>query len=320
MAANAQERVEVPTTYEAGHFYAAPLLANGRAMRLVADTAGAGGGGRYVLARAATDQLGIHVVACKTDGDVENVATPTFQAGHGLPMNAGTPCDAPTMVSSHLVAIDHEDGQLGAGYWPGHVWTFDYPAQKLWLESRRWHPAVDAHRIELGFNHNDQGHPVGGFARIPIRVDGETLPMLMDTGATGHPTTAGKIAYDELNASGIGVTSYITTSQLDRWHKAHPDWRVIDAGDDLLGHPWRLIEVPHVDVGEWSVNAVWFTERSDAAFGEENGGMATYTDGPVSGALGANVYRHFRMTIDYPHGVAYLGCATGCRASTNSVN
>lgn len=316
--ASAQDREQLPTVYEAGHFYVTPTLANGHALRLVADTAGAGGAGRFVLDRSSAKRLGIAIDACKDGEESDDVGKPTYRRGKGIPMNAGLPCDAPALVYD-LAKADREDGQLGTGYWAGHVWTFDYPAQTLWLEPSSWHPAPGMHRLALGFPRDAHGKTVGGFARIFIRVAGETLPMLLDTGATGHPTVAGRIAYDEVTATGIGVTSYLTHAQLERWHAAHPQWRVIADGDDLRGNS-RLIEVPRVVVGDWSVGPVWFTERPDAAFGDKDGGMASYTDGPVSGALGANVYRHFRMTIDYPEGNAYLACVTGCHAVTDKAH
>ena len=317
--ASAQDRVEMPTAYEAGHFYATPVLENGHSMRLIADTAGAGGSGWFVLDRAAAQRLGIPVESCKALGETFAVAKPiAFQNGKSLPAHNDTPCDAPALVSNHLEPADREDGQLGAGYWPGHVWTFDYPAHKLWLEPAHWRPDTTMHRVHLGVNRDEAGHPVGGFARITMRVDGVDLPMLLDTGATAHPSAAGKISQRELTASGFGVTSYITRSQLDQWHARHPDWRVIANGDDLGGHGERLIEVPTVEVGGWRVASVWFTERPDVAFDDHPGGMASFTDGPVSGALGANVYRHFRMTIDYPDGVAFLACVTDCHAANSN--
>ena len=37
-------------------------------------------------------------------------------------------------------------------------------------------------------------------------------------------------------------------------------------------------------------------------------------DKPVEGTVGANVFQHFVMTIDYPHATAWFRCVTGCKA------
>lgn len=317
--ANAQQRVEVPTAYEAGHFYATPTLQDGRSLRLVVDTGGGGGGGLFVFNREAVVRLGLATKPCTLDGQNADVVGPLpYQPGRNLPVQNKTPCDAPALVIRGGADIEREDGQLGAGYLPGHVWTFDYPARKLWLEPGNWRPAQGMHRVPLGFPRDDKGVPLDGFARIAVDVGGETIHLLLDTGATAHPSDAGKAAGTEVTAKGVGVTSYITTSQLERWHKAHPEWRVIAGGDDLMPVKggMRLIEVPSLVVGAWRVGPIWFTERPDESFSTAPGHMGSFMEGPIVGALGGNVYRHFRMTLDYPGANAWLACAQGCSAAS----
>jgi len=58
--------------------------------------------------------------------------------------------------------------------------------------------------------------------------------MLLDTGATSYPTpTAARISGTP-TVQGEGVTSYITTGTLERWHKTHPDWRVVENADNKV--------------------------------------------------------------------------------------
>ena len=136
--------------------------------------------------------------------------------------------------------------------------------------------------------------------------------MLLDTGATSYPTpTAARISGTP-TVQGEGVTSYITTGTLERWHKTHPDWRVVENADNkVAARPLRrIIEVPEVEIADWSVRPVWFTEQPDNAFHEY---MAQMMDKPTEGAVGANVFRHFVMTIDYPREAAYFRCVSGCK-------
>jgi len=315
--ANAEQRVEVPTTYEAGHFYATPTLANGQKLRLLVDTGGGGISGWLVLSKAVVGRAGLQTRSCTLDGESFDVVTALdYRPGQGLPVLGSGPCDAPGLVVPYP-SLDQVDGQLGAGYLPGHVWTFDYPAQKLWLEPATWQPSSAMHRVALGFPHNDKGEVARGFGRIAARIGDETFQFLLDTGATSHPTQAGK-AVEEVAANGVGVTSYITTSQLDHWHRAHPQWRVVTEGDDVMSAKFgsrRLIEVPNLTVGAWTVGPIWFTERPDANFDTAPGHMSSFMDAPIAGALGGNVFQHFRMTIDYPHANAWLACVKGCKAA-----
>jgi hypothetical protein len=305
-------RVVLPTRYEAGHFYAVPRTPDGQALKLLVDTGGGGSGGMYWITRAAATRLHLQTRNCTLDGQTVTVARPpAYAAGHGLPPPLDGPCGASLMVNPGDYVVD---GQIGAGYLPGRVWTFDYPARRLVLEGAGWRPDPASHPTALGFPRDAGGKPQTGFARITIRIDGQPLDMLLDTGATAHPTAAGKKASGTPTVGDYGVASYITTSMFERWHHAHPRWRVVDKGDDLFGaaHTTRLIEVPRVDIADWSTGPVWFTERPDRAFHDF---MSSMMDKRVEGAVGGNVFGHFAMTLDYPAAKAYFRCVAGCTAS-----
>jgi hypothetical protein len=96
------------------------------------------------------------------------------------------------------------------------------------------------------------------------------------------------------------ATCFISTRLFDCWHKAHPDWRVIKKGCELSHED--LIEVPEVEVAGLRSGPVWFTRRSEGNYVW----MSSFMDAPISASIGGNVFRHFRLTIDYPHAVAYL--------------
>jgi predicted aspartyl protease len=302
----------VPTTFEAGHFYAVPETLKGQRLKLLVDTGGGGFGGMYWITKAAAHRLQLKTTTC-TIGKRKHTVSPLphYQPGRALPSPLPGPCGKAMLVFDTYDV----DGQTGAGYLPGRVWTFDYPARRLSLEGAAWQPDPAAHATTLGFPRGADGQPDSGMARIVIRVDGQPLNMLLDTGATARPTAAGEKASHTPTVNGEGVTSYITTSMLDRWHKAHPHWRVVSKGDNALAPRFmaRLIEVPKVEIAGWSVGPVWFTERPNAAF---HGFMASMMDKTPEGAVGANVFKHFVMTIDYPHSTAYFRCVHGCKAAT----
>ncbi len=311
----AGERWQIPTLYEAGHFYAVPETVAGRRLRLLVDTGGAGGGGRYVINERAAQRLGLKVMPCGIDDDrVDVVAVIPYRDGKSLPASTHRLCNAVALVSKQFDLDSGDDGALGAGYLPGHLWTFDYPGERLWLEPASWQPDAGAHPTVLGFQVNRHGDLATGFSRIAIEVDAQPVDLLLDTGATAKPTVTGEQASGTPTVHGIGVTSYITTSAFDRWHQRHPEWRVVDDGDDLLTgkRSARLIEVPEITVAGWNIGPAWFTERPDAAFREF---MSQWMDRPIDGSLGANVFANFVMTLDYPGRAAWFACARNCHAA-----
>ena len=316
--ADTSSRQLVPTSYEAGHFYAVGTTIGGKTLRLLVDSGGAGGSGLYVIDPAAASRLGLKTSRCTLGTEQFDVVTTiSFATGKGWPKSADTPCGATAAVVSGIGEATRADGIIGAGYLPRHVWTFDYPARQLWLEPADWKPRAGMHQAPLGYQRNSAGGWATGFARLRVQVAGQPVDLLLDTGATGEPTAAGEAASHEPTAGGLGVTSYVTTHVLEQWHRQHPDWPVVEAGDSLFGahQATRMIEVPVLQIAGWTIGPVWFTERADANFSDD--GLSRYTDSPVAGAAGANIFRHFVMTIDYPHGAAWFTCVTACRADRN---
>ena len=316
--ADVSHRLLVPTTYEAGHFYATGTTTGGKTLRLLVDSGGAGGSGLYVIDPDAVLRVGLKTRSCLLDGQkLDVIATIPFARGKGWPKSTDTPCDATALVVQGIGKTALGDGIIGAGYMPRHIWTFDYSARRLWLEPTDWKPHAGMRRAELGYLRNRLGHWGTGFARLRVLVAGKPLDLLLDTGATGRPTKAGEAANHAPMLNGHGVTSYITTQVLEQWHRQHPDWPVIEAGDNLSGDrlATRLIEVPTLQVAGWTIGPVWFTERADSNFHDA---ISRYTDKQVEGAAGANIFSHFVMTIDYPHGDVWFACASCCRVATGT--
>jgi len=310
--AGATSRLRLPTAYAAGHFYARPVTRDGHVLQLLVDTGGGGGSGLYLLDKGLAGRLGLPMQACTQGGQSMSLVQPyPFTAGKGLPAVSSTPCGAVAIPVPGFKSYGGEDGILGAGYLPHFTWTFDYPRHALWLEGPGWKPRQGMHRLALGFPRNAAGHRTSGFPRITLQVGGQPVALLLDTGATARPTAAGEKASRIPLSRGIGVTSYITTRVMDRWHREHPRWRIVRDGDKLIAglHP-RLIEVPRVDIAGWSVGPVWFTERPDRSYAWMSSMMA----GPVVGSAGANIFRHFVMTLDYAHDAAWFDCVKDCQS------
>ncbi len=256
-------------------FLVAPLAAGG-ALRLYLDSAG----GMFVT-DAASSRLGL----ARHTADGETMVTFPAFADPRIPRP--NTASLPVMPRPFADA----DGMLGAPWFAGHAFVFDYPKHQLSVVEAL--PAVAAeHRIAVHFA------PDMPFGRIQITVAGDPLDMLLDTGAEVALTEPARTALG--GAAVERATSFITQRVLARWHAAHPDWRVIeDADTNVPGSP--MIEVPVVTVGGFDVGPVWFTQRPDDNFHKW---MAQWMDKPVDGALGGDAYRSLRVGVDWTAGTA----------------
>ncbi|HEX5314567.1 MAG TPA: hypothetical protein VFX38_06670 [Gammaproteobacteria bacterium] len=311
--------VAVPVQYDAARIIARPRTADGQTLNLWVDTGGGGGAGMYLLTDEAVRRLHLDTGHIEADGQSIPVADPPkFAPGAAIPPPAGKYDKAIVVPANGFRGPGDStryDGMLGAGYLPGNpatharIWTFDYPGGRLTLEGANWQPSANAHATRLHFPLDKKGRLEAGFARIVVRVDGQPLSLLLDTGATAYPTPAALAA--EGGRATVRATSFITTTQLESWHKAHPDWRVIADADrmKIKGKPMRAIEVPAVEIAGWLTGPVWFTERPDTNFHDF---MSSMMDAQVEGALGGNAFEHFAMSVDYGRAKAYFRCVSGC--------
>ncbi|WDS35377.1 hypothetical protein [Pseudoxanthomonas sp.] len=314
-ASPATAHEKLAADYEAGHFFITLNSSEGQRLRLVVDSGGGGGIGRFILTPAAVVREHLATRTCGTGDEASIVVDLPAPKWKGLPVVEHRGCDAMALVPDGYTELGDADGNLGAGYLPHFTWTFDYPAKTLWRESSNWKAASQLRPLHMSFPKNAAGDRWSGLPRITLNIAGQPLDFLLDTGATAKPTPAGLEASHIDTARGIGVTSYITTSMLERWHREHQTWRLVDKGDALMDG-MRIIEVPSVEIAGWSVGPLWFTERPDGAF-DEHTGISQYMDGPVVGAAGANLWQNFVMTLDYSHDTAWLACAD-CKSSVGT--
>jgi hypothetical protein len=145
------------------------------------------------------------------------------------------------------------------------------------------------------------------FPRIVVRIDGDSLPMLLDTGAETLLTASALAALHD-GGPAFRATSMIAHSVFARWHNDHPRWPVVDSAQ-VVTHS-RMIRVPHVDIAGILTAPVWFTERSDASYRRY---MSAMMNREVEGSLGGNALAGLEMTVDYPGARAWFACRSRCR-------
>ena len=191
-----------------------------------------------------------------------------------------------------------DDGFLGGKWFADKVWEFDYLHHKLKLiKNNKVKVLKPKNQIKLGFQLNDSGQRTMHFASMEVVIDGETIPVLFDTGATASLSKYAK-EYLQIREDNI-ATSFIIASVFDKWHKQHPDWLVIEKAEASTGYP--MIQVPEVNIAGHIVGPVWFTYRNDSSFHPY---MSQLMDRKIDGALGGLAFKFFKITVDYPNATA----------------
>lgn len=288
--------VELPVRYDDHRFYVRPVLAGGDTLEFYTDT----GGGEMMIYPEVVRRLGLRPDTALTDGrPIASVAFPGFRPGAGIPTGGGRTPGRLIVFPPHPLVSSAEHGFLGQGWFSGRVWTFDYPGRKLLLRAPGDLPQTPPeHRVPLFFKTDSAGARVLDFPRIRVLVDGDSLDLLFDTGATTVVADS-VVARLADGRPARRATSFISESVAARWRQRHPDWRVVQGAEHPTG--LAMIEVPRISVAGHEVGPVWFTYRLDRSFSQF---MSPLMDRAVVGALGGTALQYFRVTVDYPGAVA----------------
>lgn len=269
-------------------FVHVPVAGSADTLRFYTDT----GGGLFLLGRAA-DRIGM--------GDSAIVRLSALASGLPFPDPLDVPDGRVPVFRPEVESGAEYDGMLGQAWFADRVWRIDYASETLELLEKGIAEPDPGARVPLAFRTDSTGARALSFPRLRIAVDGDSLDMLLDTGATWVLTDSARAFFGEEGPE-RRATSFITTEVFERWRERHPDWRVIPSADRTVSG-MSMIEVPEVAVGGHAVGPVWFTQRPDAAFHEY---MARFMDRPLDGALGGNALRFFTLTIDYPEAAAFF--------------
>lgn len=302
----AQARQLIPTSYEAGRFFATQEIGGANTVRLLVDTAGPSIFGLYGMSDKAATRLNLSASPCKALGATLMAVKP-FHSNLELPVAKGTPCNSVAFVDSRFDATNL-DGCLGAQYLMHFIWTFDYSKKQLWHEPDSWKPSSGMHATIMSLLKNERGEIVGGEPRITIWVEDEPIDMALVTGA---PTFT--IKFQGNTQPSYSGSSYLAKSFVDQLLHDHPDCCSVVIND----HQNRMIEVQKIKVAGWLIGPVWFAEVPDAYFSHSSSGLGRVVDKPVHGAAGPNIFGHFSMTLDYRKENAWFTCASGCSAANN---
>lgn len=290
--------VELPTRYAAGRFYVTPVTSAGDTVAFYTDT----GGGASMIFPSTVDALGLESRELVFRGDTARLAAPpVWKSEAAIPAPALLPPAGPWMLVRQPEHSMAGDGFLGRTWFAGRVWLFDYPGESLGRVLGYDASVLPAeHRVPLGYQTNPAGRRTTHFPRVEVEVDGESLDLLFDTGAT---VNVGDESLRKLDDGGPAVraSSFIVRSVYERWRERHPGWRVLEGADSNFGEP--MIEVPELSVAGHTVGPVWFAVRPDGNFRDD---MSRWMDREIDGALGGSALRYFRVLVDYPSATAFF--------------
>jgi hypothetical protein len=286
---------QLPVRYSEHRYFVTPVLETGDTLALYTDT----GGGANMLWQKTAERLGLDGEWLRQGGDsMKIVSLPPMRADAAIPLPAAPPPAGDRFLVVASEQFPEGDGFLSRSWFADRVWIFDYPAGTLAQVQGPAPSFAPEHRTPLAFQTDSAGRRTTHFPRITAVVDGDTLDLLFDTGATTTLTDSALAALGDGGPTRRG-TSFITRSVFERWQSAHPDWRVVKGADASGDAP--MIEVPRVTIAGHEVGPVWFTGRADQAFHEY---MAQWMDRPLDGALGGSALRYFTVLVNYPEGYA----------------
>lgn len=283
--------------YLADRFAMTPVTAAGDTLILYTDT----GGGLNMLWQRTVSRLALSTEQQIIGKDTANIVTlPALSAGASIPL----PQPIPPFRDKFFVAPEGQqgfarDGFLGRTWFADRVWVFDYPARTLSImTSGGVEPGRSPHIVTLGFQADSAGQRTSHFPRIRVEIDGDTLDLLFDTGATIALSDAAHAQVAD-GAPPERGGSFITQEVFERWRSRHPDWLVIEGADRTINMP--IIRVPRISIAGYEVGPVWFAMRPDRNFHQF---MSQWMDRRIDGALGGSGLRYFRVTVDYPRALA----------------
>lgn len=297
--------IRIPARVVADRFVATPVTTDGDTLGLFLDT----GGGKNMMWSTAAHRLKLPIDTLTLSGEEGgpaekwgSVPYPTFAPNGSIPSAKqklfGDRLGVPPATAGSDAA--DPDGFLGRYWFADRIWVLDYPGQTLamWPTGTRALPA-GAHQVTLGFLQNAFRHRPMHFPRIRVLVDGDSIDMLFDTGATMSLTPNAVAALAD-SVPQRRATSFVAQSIFEGWRQRHPDWRVIEQADSLGTRSLPIIEVPAVSIGGYTVGPSWWAMRPDANYEP----YREWMDQPIRGSIGGSVFHYFKITLDYPHAVA----------------
>lgn len=287
----AQIKLKLPAVFKENKVYVKPVTIDGDTLCFDTDT----GGGQNIIYPSAVERLNLKKDSISLGNrSGEYVILPEFESNSQIPLPKIELFNHKFLVfEPHPFLGEGMDGFLAATWFRERIWEIDYLQQNFSIYNSYQIDSSRRNVVDLGFPKNEKDEKIGGFPRITVEIDGDSLDLLFDTGAT---LLAKDSVANLLNSSSNKIgTSFISESIFKKWKENNPEWKVIENAEQMTEAD--IIQVPEVEIAGFPVGPVWFTVRPDKNFTEW---MSQWMDKEIVGALGGSALKFFRVLLHYP--------------------
>ena len=178
-----------------------------------------------------------------------------------------------------LPGVPAEAGLPASALRQCHV-VFDYPSKRLTV-ARPGTIKPRGHAVPCQVNAET------GLFQVAVKIDGETVPLGVDTGSAG---------------------TWVSTALTSSWRSRHPDWPVSTGAvgsANFFGFPFEpggvLMRLPEVRISALRAREVGLLGLDPSLFEWYSKKSA----GPVAGFLGGNALKDFRIEVDFSTRMSY---------------
>jgi hypothetical protein len=230
-------------------------------------------------------KLGMDVDTSETD---QEFAAPTHVRIGGMPLNFDGVKSSVGKGIRWLFNTMHNDGNLPSTVLKNYHVVFDYPKQQLTIAE----PGV---LLPQGVRSPATINPVNGILQMDAVIGGEQYSFAFDNGAS---------------------CSFVPDQLVEKWRKQHPGWPGSTGavgcanmwGSWPLEENWPMVRIPDFQWGNLIVENAVIAGLPPIFRGKTDIGTrySKKTAGPVNGFLGPNVFKNFRVDIDYPNSAIYF--------------
>lgn len=285
------QAIALPARVEGNVVLLTPALRGGARLRILVDSGG------YDLidaaAAARTGRVGAPVALRGRRGRTA-IAFPDFEPPRiPVPPTRWLVARSSALASTFALPVD---ATLGPAWMSRYAISVDYPRRTVSFRDDAAHAVSVPLRIAAG-PAPAPDLPRTIVATIDVRIAGEPLTMLLDTGSTALIGVAARSRMPD--RSPVRQVCLIDVAVLARWHRAHPSWPYIAKGATLPGDPpgarAAMIRVPSLLVGSVQAWPTWFVARNDRS---TFAALSKQLGRPVAGDLGGDALRRWKVTYD----------------------
>jgi predicted aspartyl protease len=251
-----------------------------RKARFLVDT----GGGAFILGSKLVADVGVERIGepVKSEGDRFQKIGPFSVKLGDMELDLSGVNTFGLADHAGIGSRDDAEGLIPAKLLRKYDVVFDYPGRKFTLAKSS---SIDPRGIKVA-------SPIAngsGFPRLELEIGGKTYGFLLDSGAS---------------------FTMISRTVLEEWSKANAAWpSALGATGfaNMFGGPMEkgalMLRIPQAALGTITVKDLAAVSRPDGTFEKS---MSRMMSAPIVGALAGNLWRDFRVQIDYKNGFTYL--------------